>query len=399
MNQTQICENHPRVLAITSNMGAIAELRIKNPLRALHRLHKIAGYEVADSDLSQIKDDPREYHAIIIQRIVPEYIYKAFNEQNLPYALDVDDNLLANYSYRKEHYYLGIISGLTGCAVLITPNARLVQLLEKYSGLSLTDKAAFVPNALPYTGVGNKEITQPKQILWIQSDIAALTASSDEIIRAVSDFSIKYHLPIILIGRNVLENLSLPNQVVMGEIDFISNLQLLEYVSTSIGVAPLETSADEETLDFIAGKSDLKMLLYTGYGHPGVYSRSPPYQESPFQGCGMVVSNTYSDWYDALEYQYQTGWKRIASDAEQIQQERNIDQMALDSWVPALERCILPRPMSGEEIFRMVQRVRRRYLPFLIIYKIFLAMGVRKSDLMYLHNRVYLTFHTLKRHG
>jgi len=382
-------EDLPRVLAITSHQGAIAELRLLNPLRALHRMHLITGYEVVDTNLDRLKKDSRLYHAILIQRAVPEYIYQALNIRDIPYALDIDDNILAIPAYRDDARYTGILTGLSGCTTLITPHTRLVALLEKYSGYSLMGKSVVAPNALPYYGITEETISQPKQLLWIQSDIAALTASLDEIVRAVGDFARRYSLPIVLIGKNVLEDAILPNQVIMGEIDFTANLQLLEQYPTGIGVAPLETSADEETGDFIAGKSDLKMLLFTGYGHPGVYSRSPPYEDSPFRDCGILVSNTYDDWYHALEFQYHTGWKNVFPDALRIQEERDIHRIARDNWMPAIERSRLDKPMSGWEIYEAVMKTRRRYIPVLAGYQVLVRLGVRKKDLLGIYNRFY----------
>lgn len=371
-----------RVLAITYLPGAISELRLSNPLRALHRMHMIAGYEVIDNSLMGLKNDSRLYHAILIQRVVPKNIYQALNAQDISYALDIDDNLLANAAYRDDVVHTDLVFGLSGCTTLIAPNVRLVTLLEKYSGLSLMGKAVIAPNALPYHGITEEEISQPQQLLWIQSDIAALTDSLDTIVRAVGDFARTYDLPIVLIGRNVLKEMKLPNQIIMGEIDFTANLQLLEHYPTCIGIAPLETSADEETCDFIAGKSDLKMLLFNGYGHPGVYSNSPPYEDSPFRDCGVLVSNTYEEWYQALEFQYHTGWRNVGSDAIRIQQERDINRIARDNWLPAIEKSRLKKPLSGHEIYALIMKKKRKYIPLIAVYQLLVKMGVPKKDLL-----------------
>jgi hypothetical protein len=137
----------------------------------------------------------------------------------------------------------------------------------------------------------------------------------------------------------------------MGEIDFSANLQLLEFARTSIGVAPLETAGDGETLDFVAGKSDLKMLLFDGYGHPGVYSNSPPYGDSPFRKGATVIGNSYREWSDALEHVYQEGWRSASERSQWIAKERHIDRVAKESWFPALEAAIIPKPVSGRHLF------------------------------------------------
>jgi hypothetical protein len=186
--------------------------------------------------------------------------------------------------------------------------------------------------------------------VWIQSDIAALTTSRDAVVRAVEDFSSRCGLPVMLIGRNVLRRARFTHQVVLGEIDFESNLRLLETAPTSIGVAPLETMADEQTLDFVAGKSDLKILLFAGYGHPAVVSASPPYTESPFHDAAYIAGNSYGEWSDALEFQYREGWKSIGDHARRIQRARHLDAVVKESWAPALASVVMPQPISGAEL-------------------------------------------------
>jgi len=378
----------PRVLVITSNLGTLAELRMRNPLRALHRMHMIAGFEVVDSDLHPLRSDENRYHVIIIQRAVPEYIYESLNTRGIPYALDIDDNMLATPAYQKDVVYNAIHKGLLGCQVLITPTTRLVHLLERYSGYSLSEKSRLVPNALPYPRSFHRKPAQPEQLLWIQSDISALSSSIDDIVRAIDDFSLKYDLPVILIGRNVLDRRTLSNQVEMGEIDLTALLQYLSYAPPSIGLAPLETQADEETMDFIAGKSDMKMLLFTGYGHPGIYSRSPPYEDSPLINTSMLTLNTYSAWLDALEYQYHCGWKDVSSDALHIRRDRNTEGTACKDLLPALQSCRISCPMRGKDIYDMIRKTRMKYLPLIMGYNLLIRLGFQKNDIMRMYNQV-----------
>ncbi len=125
---------------------------------------------------------------------------------------------------------------------------------------------------------------------------------------------------------------------------------MLEFGDTSIGIAPLETEADPQTLDFVAGKSDLKMLLFAGYGHPGVYSTAPPYTDSPLNAHLSLTGNSYAEWRESLDFQFREGWKTVPSAATYIQQSRNSDTVARESWAPALESCLLPNPVKGKEL-------------------------------------------------
>ena len=270
--------------------------------------------------------------------------------------LDVDDNLLARAHYRTEDPELWLLTGLRHAAAVTVPNPRLALMLEKYSGLPLTGRSFVAPNALPFGKPRSPaSLTQPSQIIWIQSDIAALTNSREAVVRAVEEFSVKHRLPVVLIGKNVLERPQFSNQVVMGQIDFQSNLQLLAAAPSSIGVAPLETDSDAETLDFVSGKSDLKILLFSGYGHAGVFSASPPYTDSPLRECAAITGNSYQGWAASLAHAFREGWRAGADHAAHVQQERNIDRVARESWAPALQACVLPRPVRGADLYEMVR--------------------------------------------
>lgn len=338
--------------------GPIAELRLNNPLRSLQHQGFLAGFRNTDLSFSSIRNDGTPYDSILVQRTVPEYIYEVLYQLGLPFILDIDDNLLARADYRRMPAEASITTGLRYASIVTAPNPRLIRLLEKYSGLRLASKAMITPNALPFAR-SIQPAKRPSQLIWIQSDIAALSASREAVVRAVDDFSRKHHLPVVLIGRNVVEGAVFERQVIMGEIGFTANLQLLENAPTSIGIAPLETNADPETLDFIAGKSDLKILLFAGYGHPAVYSASPPYTDSPLQSGEMLIGNSYEAWTAALEYQLTEGWKTVADRARRIQSDRGIGRVSNESWAPAISQVLLEKPILGRDLYEAFMEALR----------------------------------------
>ncbi len=346
------------VLSITPGGGALFELRVGNPLRSLQRAGRISRFVNTGPVLNELPGNNVRVDAIILQRSLPDFLCRALSKAGIPFLQDVDDNLLANAVYRVEPTETAVIEGLARATVVTTPNPRLARLLEKYSGVKLADRCYITPNALPFPS--EPRIPQkPSQLIWIQSDIAALSESRDAVVQAVEDFSCKYKLPLVLIGKDVLKGQTFRHQVVLGQIGFAENLRLLETAPPSIGIAPLETSADQETLDFIGGKSDLKILLFAGYGHPAVYSAAPPYTDSSLQIAGSLVENTYSAWIEALEFQYQEGWRLMGEQSRLIRQERHIDKVAVESWAPALESCVLEKPICAGEIYEIFQAALR----------------------------------------
>jgi hypothetical protein len=350
------------ILTVTPGAGALFELRIGNTLRSLQRAGRISRVLDTTPFLEGLPDNNLPLNAIILQRSLPDYLCRALSGAGIPFLQDVDDNLLARAVYRSEPTETAVIEGLERAAVVTMPNPRLVRLLEKYSGLELASRSYITPNALPFPSEPRIP-QQPSQLIWIQSDIAALSDSREAVVQAVEDFSCKYGLPLILIGKDVLKGTIFRHQVVLGQIDFDENLRFLETAPPSIGIAPLETSADQETMDFVAGKSDLKILLFGGYGHPAVYSSSPPYTDSALQTGGMVVENTYSAWMEALEFQYREGWRLMGEQSRLIRQERHIDKVAVESWAPALESCVLEKPIRAGELYEIFQDALRHGPP------------------------------------
>jgi len=349
-----------KVLAVTSQPDPIIELRLKNPLRALHRMHHISGFEVLHTQyfLKNLANDSNYYHVVLLQRTLPEYIFHALNLLNIPYILDIDDNelIMPQYhcNFRSNYQNKVLLTGLSGCSTIISSTVDLLHGLEQESGLPLSRKSYIIPNGLPYPQDMRKDCEPPSMIFWIQSDIAALTESREEVLWAIRDFSNKHKLPVVFIGKNVIGNVGFPYQIVMGEMDFISNLQLLEFSKTGIGVAPLETYGERETLMYIEGKSDLKMLLFDGYGHPGVYSDSPPYRKSSLRNLCTLTSNTYDDWFHALEYQYTEGWKKVESSSIHIRKNRNIDLIAEKFWLPAINSVRMEKPIVGKDLYNKI---------------------------------------------
>jgi len=111
----------------------------------------------------------------------------------------------------------------------------------------------------------------------------------------------------------------------------------------------LETRGDQKTLDFVNGKSDIKMLDFGGLGHPAVYSSAPPYVDTDLK-AGVVVENGAKNWREGLEAIYSDLWKKLNAEQAEIARLRNIDRIAAEHWAEAIRRSRLPEPLSGREI-------------------------------------------------
>jgi hypothetical protein len=200
-------------------------------------------------------------------------------------------------------------------------------------------------------------------ILLTQGHRLALEESAEPVLAAIADFAAARALPVCYFGEQ-LDRLSplaarLLRAVVVpaGELPLARYHELLAALPPMLAVAPLETAGDPATVEFVAGKSDVKMLEYGGYGHPGVYSAAPPYVESDLR-CGALAANTYEAWMQALERTWHNGWRAAAAEQEDIRRRRDIAVVAADSWARALEAARLDVPLDSREIARTADRFR-----------------------------------------
>jgi len=248
-----------------------------------------------------------------------------------------------------------MIQALNNCKVLTVPSQRLCSLLEHYAQLPLAGKTVVCPNGFEYSqSLRSPQV--PAGICWTSSDYAALTTSRDPVVKALSRFAQKNDLTIYCSGILNDEIKSNFRKIIdLGMVPYWHHKVVLASLPAMIGVAPLETQADQATLDFINGKSDLKMVEFGGLGHPGVYSQAPPYLDTDLQ-TGVLVANTEHSWLDGLEVIFRQGWQQTEKEQRHIIQLRHMDRLTRECWSQAIGPVILERPLSGKELKRGLSR-------------------------------------------
>jgi glycosyltransferase involved in cell wall biosynthesis len=353
-------KKQPRVAVFTQDNFAVRQLRVVQPLDALKRSGRIAGYSVFLNTQEQGPDSFDAYDAIWIQRTVMESLLRLV--EGRPFLFDIDDLLVGRPSYTSiSVFQRNIIQSLLlrKCTLSVT-NHRLYELLKRYAKGRIPDRVFITPNGFDFPRAAVTSSTKPKALIWTSSDAAALTTSYDDVLDAIDEFSGKRQLPVYLIGRfDARSSRRKPrNSVSFGNMDYWRHKAFLASQPTMLGICPLETHADESTLDFVAAKSDLKMVEYGGFGHPGVYSQSPPYTESDLK-TGVLTLNTSEGWLEALESAFEEAYGRSVSDSKAIQERRHIDRLATECWYPALENALLKRPISRTEIVSTISATGR----------------------------------------
>jgi hypothetical protein len=345
----------PRIAVFTQDNFVVKQARVVQPLDALKRAGLIAGYTIFLNEEEQGPDLYDAFDAIWIQRTVMESVGELVDGR--PFLFDIDDLLIGQPSYTNVSVFQKSVieSLISKNCVLSVSNDRLHRLLKKYIRGKISNRVHVTPNGFDFPRSTIAPPAKPNALIWTSSDAAALTTSYDDVLDAIDQFSCKWKLPVYLIGRfNSYGNRRRPqNAVQLGNMDFWRHKAFLASQPTMIGICPLETHADEETLDFIEAKSDIKMVEYGGFGHPAVYSQSPPYERSDLK-TGILSANTSEKWLKALEDIFNKSYKSSAKESENIRKIRHIDYLAKKFWFPALEEVLLDNEVPKSAVMAAI---------------------------------------------
>jgi hypothetical protein len=345
----------------------VAAARVHAPLEALKRVGLIADYTVTDATL---RGAPRggQFDVVWLQRGADACLARTISTRLAgAYLLDVDDHLLCRPAYlepRDMPDRAALVAALAGCRVLTTPSSQLAQLLAVRSGLELADRAIACPNAVPFAGAPAVDPSRPAAILLTQGHRLALTDSAEAVLTAIAHGAARHKLPIWALGAPVplLREAAADARVTLSVLrprTWAEYHVALSGPPTFLGVAPLETRGDLATLEFVSGKSDVKMVEFGGFGHPGVYSLAAPYGLSDIS-CGRLTHNDYDGWAAAIDEIMADGWRAAGDEAIAVRARRELDRVAVERWWPAVQAARLEEPIRGASIFGEIDRARAR---------------------------------------
>ncbi|MEW6387211.1 MAG: hypothetical protein AB1491_06820 [Thermodesulfobacteriota bacterium] len=341
----------PTVLAITKDSFILRQVRLAMPLLNLKRQGLIADYFITNPSLFDLPDD-YTFDVVWLQRVDdPVLLDHLAQKIDSHYLYDLDDLLVGRASFRGPDLVNpeAVGEGVRRCRVLTVPTSGLATLLQKYVGASLEQKSRVCPNAGEFPGQ-TRTPAQPVGLVLTASEAVALTASYDAVLDEVARFSRRHDLPLYYFGKpDGRLTAKFPRIISLGLVPYWHYHALLAALPPLLGVSPLETVADQASLDFINGKSDVKMVEFGGWGHPAVYSDAAPYRETDLR-AGIVVNNTAAAWRAGLEAVYGDLWQRLDKDQEQVRELRNMNRVAAECWQGAITAARLPRRLTGREI-------------------------------------------------
>jgi len=357
----------PRVLAFAEDLnGLVTACRVHAPLITLKRLGLIDDYLVTDASMDGVPRDAA-FDVVWLQRARDrDLALRLIDRLEGRFLLDMDDLLLARPSYIAPTDFPHVDHTRTAvreCSVLTVPSLRLAGLLADRGCGDLQDKAVVCPNALEFPRQPPRTPERPVGLMLTQSHRLALTNSRDAVLGAMRDFSAANDLPVYyfgpppeVLGTGVADLLG--PLVQCGYLDYWRYHSILAAWPAMIGLAPLETADDSDTLDFVAGKSDVKMVEFGGFGHPAVYSRAAPYVDTDLR-AGVLTENTGGAWNEALEHLLAEGWRDAGEQQERVVAARHMERIARECWLPALERSRLASSLTANLLSPIRTRWRR----------------------------------------
>lgn len=343
----------------------VAACRVHAPLTALAAAGLVADYVVTDGTL---RGAPRDgfYDLVWLQRGADDWLAATIAERlRGRFLLDVDDHLLCRPSYVSTPDlpdHSTFVAALAACRVLTTPSARLRGLLEARSGLELEARWSACPNAVPFEGHGLRMASRPAAILLTQGHRLALTTSRAEVLTAIAEAAARHDLPLWSLGP-LPEGLRAAATSAGASLSPLSRRTWSQYHDdlsggpTLLGVAPLETRGDPATVEFVSGKSDVKLVEYGGFGHPAVYSRAAPYEDSDLR-CGRLATNDHAGWTTAIDEIMGGGWRAARDEAQVVRSRRDLTRVAAEHWWPALQAARLQEPVAASKLLGEVDRAR-----------------------------------------
>lgn len=321
------------------------------PLLNMRRQGLIDDYFITNPTLFDVPNE-FAFDVVWLQRgATPRLIEHLERKIGSRYLLDLDDFLIGKPSYISDELpnRNTLVSSIHRCSVLTVSSARLAEIIRRHVQTPIMQKAVTCPNGFEFPAL-RRVPAQPKGMILASSDHLALTESKESVMRALADFAKRRRLPVYYLGDQTDTITSwFESAVCLGRASYFHYHALLASLPPMIGIAPLETMADQDTLEFISGKSDIKMVDFGGSGHPSVYSGAPPYIDTDLK-TGIVVDNTTEAWSNGLNSIYENLWKNLDAEQDQVIRLRHMNRITRERWYNAVAKARLPERIKAAEL-------------------------------------------------
>ncbi|CAB3637552.1 glycosyltransferase family protein [Paraburkholderia rhynchosiae] len=208
---------------------------------------------------------------------------------------DLNDDLLANITWLIRQASIATVS-----------NEALRNKLRRIRPSVVVIPNGFDHDSLPSGPSSWHEATPPK-ILFSNTDGIKLVQFRKEFFKVIVEF-LERHQDVSLEfwGDGFPEMSRIPRLVSKGFMENSAYKAAIRDAGYMFSIVPLGGREDPDALFFNSCKSCIKYIDYGSLGIPGIYSRSPVYEEAVAdEETGLLVNNTAEDWAAAMEKLYQ----------------------------------------------------------------------------------------------
>lgn len=208
---------------------------------------------------------------------------------------DLNDDLLANITWMLRHASMVTVS-----------NNTLRKRLQR-----IRPDATIIPNGFDHEAIPSDPDrwleAQPPKILFSNTDGIKLIHFRKHFFDILIGFMRRHpDVSLEFWGDGFPEMARIPRLVAKG---FLGNTEYKSAIRDAgylFSVVPLGGREDPEALFFNSCKSCIKYIDYGSLGIPGIYSRSPVYEDAvKHQVTGYLVNNSADEWESAMELLYE----------------------------------------------------------------------------------------------
>jgi glycosyltransferase involved in cell wall biosynthesis len=231
-------------------------------------------------------------------------IMRMANDLGLKTVYDLDDWIIDLPMYSVTDLNDDLLENITRlireASVVTVSNEVLQKKLQHIRPTVSVVSNGFDHEAIP---LQSWQEASPPKILFSNTDGIKLVNFKKAFFHVLGDFSARHpEVTIDFWGDNFHGMECIPKLVPRG---FLENTQYKRAIRDAgylFAIVPLGGREDSETLFFNSCKSCIKYIDYGSLGIPGIYSRSPVYEQAvTHMKTGYLVENTQPEWETAME--------------------------------------------------------------------------------------------------
>jgi len=181
-------------------------------------------------------------------------------------------------------------------------------------------------------------------ILITSNDNLKLTHFRKDFIKCLRDLKKEYRdrIKLIFLGKFTnIENLDILADSYYDRVPPDDYIDFLKSNNINLGLVPLGGDEDKETLISHSCKSNIKFLEFANFGIAGIFSNVEPYKNIINMEDGIVVNNTYGEWYNAIKKLIENPERclSLVKNSQVKVRDNYSKKISMDKWFNIFDNC------------------------------------------------------------